>query len=88
MQLGRDGDAVRVPLRWAGFNQPSSDSALPFSRSRSFQDLPEGPYLASMRCMHLGNNHFQRFPSALLTAKKVGWRVQRWHAVLYCATLG
>lgn len=35
------------------------------------QDLPEGPYLASMRSMHLGNNHFQRFPSALLTAKKV-----------------
>ncbi|KAI7844570.1 hypothetical protein COHA_001928 [Chlorella ohadii] len=34
------------------------------------EDLPEGPYLASMRCMHLGNNHFQRFPSALLTAKK------------------
>lgn len=35
------------------------------------QDLPEGPYLANMRCMHLGNNHFQRFPSALLTANKV-----------------
>ncbi|PRW58407.1 nuclear pore complex NUP50A-like isoform X1 [Chlorella sorokiniana] len=35
------------------------------------EDLPEGPYLANMRCMHLGNNHFLRFPSALLTAKQL-----------------
>ena len=35
------------------------------------QELPEGPYLASLRCAHLGNNHLSQFPSALLKAPLV-----------------
>lgn len=46
------------------------------------QALPPGPYLASVRCAHLGNNCFAAFPSALLAATQVGGyraaRTRRW----------
>ncbi|KAI3433428.1 hypothetical protein D9Q98_003243 [Chlorella vulgaris] len=33
--------------------------------------LPDGPYLSELRHVHLGNNHLEAFPSALLRASKL-----------------
>lgn len=41
---------------------------------RALQTLPPGPYLANVRCSHLGNNCLSAFPSALLAATQAGPR--------------
>lgn len=42
------------------------------------QMLPDGPYLSELRHVHLGNNHLEAFPSALLRASKVAMLLPCW----------